>query len=67
MMSVLVLALSSVDHEFEPRLGQTKDYKIVIIIFLFLFISSFLPNEQIFFNINGKNKLRFDAMMSAFY
>jgi len=27
---VSVLALSTIDHGFEPRSGQTKDYKIVI-------------------------------------
>jgi hypothetical protein len=29
-MIVSVLASSAVDHGFEPRLGQTKDYKIGI-------------------------------------
>jgi hypothetical protein len=27
---VSMLAMSAVDHEFEPRSGQTKDYKIGI-------------------------------------
>ena len=26
-----MLALSSVDHEFEPRLGQTKDLKLLFV------------------------------------
>jgi hypothetical protein len=30
---VSVLALSAVDRGFEPRLGQTKDYEIVICCF----------------------------------
>jgi hypothetical protein len=30
---VSVLALSAVDHGFEPRSGQTKDYKIGICCF----------------------------------
>ena len=30
---VKVLASSVVDHEFEPRSGQTKDYKIIICYF----------------------------------
>ena len=30
---VSVLASSAVDHGFEPRLGQTKDYKIGICCF----------------------------------
>jgi hypothetical protein len=30
---VSMLALSVVDHGFEPRLGQTKDYKIGICCF----------------------------------
>ena len=33
---VIVLTLNAVDHEFEPRSGQTKDYKIGIYCDMFI-------------------------------
>ena len=65
---VSVLASSAVDHGFEPRSGQTKDYKVVFVASLNKFWITFLSYAEFWgkYDGNRRNKLIRESIFIRF-